>query len=151
MTTSGKVGGSCNYLIFTGTNLTETENPIQNTRPAVIKLHGSMSKQKSLIFTRSCLKIDRINRKGALKRNDSLSVHDDSLWVISHRVVFSKIFQLIDWSANVLCLSLARFGLLPSRISLPIRPLCAEFCRSPDLPQSPPQTCSPCRASRSFR
>lgn len=48
-----EVGGKGNYRIFTNTNLGEAESAIQNNRPTVIKLHGSVLEQNSIVFTRS--------------------------------------------------------------------------------------------------
>ncbi len=46
-----EVGGR--NLIFTNTNIGEAESAIQSSRPVVVKLHGNITQQNSIVFTRA--------------------------------------------------------------------------------------------------
>ena len=48
-----EVGGRGEYRIFTNTNIAEADSAIQNRRPTVIKLHGNVTQQSSIVFTRA--------------------------------------------------------------------------------------------------
>lgn len=48
-----EVGGQGRYRIFTKLNIGEADSAIQNNKPIVFKLHGSVTQQNSIVFTRT--------------------------------------------------------------------------------------------------
>ena len=48
-----EVGGRGGYRIFTNTNIGEALSAIQNNKPTVFKLHGNVTQQNSIVFTRA--------------------------------------------------------------------------------------------------
>ena len=48
-----EVGGRGGHWIFTNTNIAEADSAIQNRRLTVIKLHGNVTQQSSIVFTRA--------------------------------------------------------------------------------------------------
>jgi len=47
-----EVGGQGRYRIFTNSNIGEAESAIRNNKPVVFKLHGNVTQQDSIVFTR---------------------------------------------------------------------------------------------------
>ena len=47
-----EVGGRGRYRIFTNLNISEAESAIMSNKPTVVKLHGSVTQQNSIVFTR---------------------------------------------------------------------------------------------------